>query len=57
MCEVLYEDERFPVQTWINSGSRLGYLEWLDMQIEPNLDDEDDDARCRCGKFERHCDC
>jgi hypothetical protein len=26
----LYEDARFPVAMWEASGSRLGYLEWLD---------------------------
>jgi len=34
MSDELYEDERFPVSDWIASGSRLGYLEWLEERIE-----------------------
>ena len=34
MTDELYEDERFPVSDWIASGSRLGYLEWLEERIE-----------------------
>ena len=37
--EELYEDPRFPVSQWNASGSRLGYLEWLE--------DEEHNARAR----------
>ena len=33
-----YEDTRFPVRMWEASNSRLGYLEWLDAQIDMHDD-------------------